>query len=426
MGPAGPGASGTPPARSRVDRLAAGADRAVRVLGDARLGLVLLLVAAGWNAAAAVLTGGSALLESPVYPILLGAVLLTGLASVGVRAPGAWREWRRPAPPPEGREALVAVLPLAEAERAGAIRRAAELLRRSGYLLRESGPAGLAGVRRGWSRFAGVGSHLALVLLVLGAAIGTAFSSETTFSLLPGEQALLDLPRPGFTSAVRLDRFDAEFGPDGRPLRLDATVTFLRDGDPVSRQLVQVNQPGSFDGYLVHGWTYGPAVRLRIEDLAGQPLLDGPVALDGSFEGRPAATVDLPSAGVQVGLVLADPSGNRLAVSLGGASGIPDATSLRPGETARLGRLRVSLLGFDAYLTFVSRSDPGMGLLFGSAVLLTVSLAVAFWLPRRRVGLRVAPEGMRLVLRGERFDRPAAEFEVLAARLAVVLGEPIR
>src|SRR2546426_1055177 len=79
----------------------------------------------------------------------------------------------------------------------------------------------LAGVRHGWSQFAGLGAHIAVVLLLVGAGIGFAFGRETTFSLLTGDQALLDDPRPGFTDALRLDRLDAAFATDGRPTRLD-------------------------------------------------------------------------------------------------------------------------------------------------------------------------------------------------------------
>ena len=60
--------------------------------------------------------------------------------------------------------------------------------------------------------------------------------------------------------------------------------------------------------------------------------------------------------------------------------------------------------------------------LFGLRVLFTAccaALAVAFWLPRRRVTVRPQPAGgLSLVLRGERFDRPADE----VARLERMFG----
>jgi cytochrome c biogenesis protein ResB len=410
-----------------ADRLGRSAERLLRTLGDPRLALGLLLAAGLWNAIAAALPDGGWLLDMPAYLVLLGTVLLTGLAGVAVRAPAVWREWRRPALLAASDELPGVELAIAPEDRERFDPAAVEILRRAGYRVVERGRGArwsAAGVRRGWVRFAGLGSHLALVLLVLGAAVGAAFSSETTFSLLPGEQALLDAPRPGFTDALRLDRFQSDFDADGRPARLDTSVTFLRGGEPLSAQLIQVNRPGEFGGYLVHGWTYGPAARLRVTSLAGQPLLAAPVALDGTIDGRPAALVELPIAGLTLGITLVDASANELAIGVAGGAGLVDAVRLRPGEERRMGSLNVRHDGFEAYVTFLSRRDPGMGLLFGGAAALVVSVAVALWLPRRRATLVATPGGMRLLLRGDRFDRPGAELARLQARLARLAETP--
>jgi cytochrome c biogenesis protein ResB len=408
----------------RADRLARSAERLLRLVGDPRLGLALLLAAGLWNAVAAALPGGGWLLDTPLYLILLGAVLLTGVAGVSVRAPAVWREWRRPAPVGASDEVLSAEIALDPATEGRARATAVSILRRAGYRVIERGEGRrwtAAGVRRGWARFAGLASHLALVLLVLGASVGTAFSSETTFSLLPGEQALLDAPRPGFTDALRLDRFDAAFGPDGRPARLDTNVTFLRDGEPTSEQLIQVNQPGQFGGYLVHGWTYGPAARLRITSLGDRPLLDAAIPLDGTIDGRPAAFVELPTAGLTLGVTLVDPDANELAVGVAGGSGLLDAVRLRPGERVRVGSVVVGHAGLESYVTFLSRRDPGMGLLFAGAAVLVLTLAVALWLPRRRATLAATAGGLRISLRGERLDRPESELARLGDRIMSTL-----
>lgn len=405
----------------RADRIAQVAQRLLRWLGDARLALALLLLAGAWNAVAAAVPSGAWLLASPAYLLLLGLILCAGMASVAVRLPATWQEWRRPSLLAEGSEVVVATLPFEitpdDVSRAALV----AVTRRAGYRVAERGRGdhwSLAGTRRGWSRLVGQFSHLAIVLMLLGAAGGTAFSTETTFSLLPGEQALLDTPRSGFTDAVRLDHFDAAFGSDGRPLKLDATVTFLRDGKTAGTQLMQVNRPGEFDGYLVHGWTYGPAVRLRVATLGGQPLLDAPVPLDAVIGGRPSAFAELPTAGLTLGLTLIDADANEVAVTASDGSGVVDTVRLRPGDEQRIGSVRVRLVGFDAYLTFLSRRDPGMGILFGSAALLVGCVAIALWLPRRRMTLRIVDGGLRLLLRGERFDRPEGELAKLAGRLA--------
>jgi len=421
----------TAPAASgrRADRLARAAERLLRLGADSRLALALLLLAAAWNAVAAALPEGAWLLATPPYLVLLGIVLCSGVASIAVRLPVAWREWRHPAVLADGSEVLSAEVPLADALDQDARARLAGAVQAAGYRVAERGGGerwSLAGTRRGWSRLAGQLSHLALALMLLGAAVGHAFSSETTFSLLPGEQALLDTPGPGRTDAVRLDRFDAEFGTDGRPLRLDASVTFLRDGEPVTAELVQVNRPGAFAGYLLHGWTYGPAVRLRATTLGGQPLLDAAIALDGLIDGLPAAFAELPTAGLTLGLTLVDAAANELLVASSSGTGLIDSIRLRPGDEQRLGSVMVRLIGFDSYLTFLSRRDPGMRLLFGGAALLTATLAVALWLPRRRLTLRVADARLLLLLRGERFERPEGELASLRRRLTVVLAREPR
>ena len=398
------------------DSLARGAERLLRAAGDGRTGLALLAATGIANAVAASAPGGPELLDGLPYASLLGALALSGVAAVAVRAPAAWREWRRPGPVQPGTAALTATIRVEDPD---AVRTGLES---AGYRVRverrRNGAWAVHAVRRGWSRFAGIASHLALVVIVLGAAIGAAFSSETVVTLLPGDQALLDVPRAGFSSAVRLDQFDTEFGRDARPRRLDTHVTFLREGSPAEERVLRVNEPGSFDGYLVHPWTYGPAARLRVTTLGGRALVDAPLPLDGVRDGLAVGATDLPSVGLGLGLSITDAAANELGVTVVGASGPIDSARLLPGETARVGDLDVSFAGFEAWVTLMSRRDPGVAVLFTGAALLSLALAVAFWLPRRRVTIRPLPSGRaRLGLRGERVARPPAERERLAPRV---------
>jgi cytochrome c biogenesis protein len=398
------------------ERLVHAAERVLRAVGDARTALVLLLLTGMANAIAALLPDGPSELDAWPYALLLGAVALSGVAAVAVRSPTVWREWRRPTAVQRGS----GTLRLAMTDGTSVI--IEQTLRTAGYRTRREERRGrwaVHGVRRGWSRYAGVVSHLALMVVVLGVAVGAAFGSETEFTLLRGDQALLDAPRAGFASSVRLEGLDAEFGPDARPRRLDTMVTFLRDGEPIREAVLRVNEPGDFDSYLVHPWTYGPAVRIRVTTLAGGSLLDAPVPLPGLRDGVPVGSAELPTAGVTLGLAITDPDRNELGVSVvDGAGRLVDSARLLPGDAARVGDLRVELDSFDAWVTFLSRRDPGSMILFLGAAAMSVSLAVAFWLPRRRLTVRPSGAGVELLLRGERFDRLTDEFD----RLRHVLG----
>lgn len=403
---------------ARGETTARTAERLLRLAGDVRVALALIVLAAAANLVAAFQPLGASVLEGWPYAVLLGAVALSSVASTIVRMPATWREWRRPGRVAPRTGALDAVVETRVAPEV-----VAAVLAAAGYRVRLERRPGqrrwaVHGVRRGWSRFAGQASHLGLVLVVVGAAIGAAYGSETTFSLMAGDQALLDAPRTGFSSAVRLDSFDAAFGADGRPERLDANVTFLRAAEAVESRVVRVNEPGAFDGYLVHPWTYGPAVRVRVTTLAGSPLVHAPIPLDGERDGLPVGGVELPTRGVTLGLALADAAANEVGVSVVGPDGLVGTARLRPGGEARVGDLLVRLDGFDAWVTFLSRRDPGVGVLFAGAFLLSAALAIGFWLPRRRLSVTPVEGGVRVVLRGERFDRPRSEL----ARVSDVLG----
>lgn len=396
------------------------AERALRSAADPRLAILLLVALGLANGAAAVAPQLQWVLDSPVYLVAVGAAALSGVAAVAVRAPAAWREWRTPGPLPARGDTLEAAIAVEELPDAGRRERIVILLRGSGYrtVARASGERWVVhGVRRGWSRFAGLATHIAFVGLAIGAALGSAFANETVFSLLPGEQALLAAARPGFTSSVRLDRFDGEFGPDGRPTRLDTTVTFIRDGAAVRSQVLRVNEPGTFDGHLVHGWTYGPAIALRIVDLGGRPLLDAEVPLDDLRDEVPTGFVELPGQAVTVGLSLTDPARNLVRVTVAGALGTLDSAVIGPSQERRLGDALVTLVGFTSYVTFLSRSDPGMAPLFAAAGLLVLTLAIAYYLPRRRCSVRLEPQRVVVQLRGERFESPVDELERLVARV---------
>jgi hypothetical protein len=134
-------------------------------------------------------------------------------------------------------------------------------------------------------------------------------------------------------------------------------------------------------------------------------------------DGVPVGSASLPTAGLTLGLALADAASNELGVTALSADGVTDRARLRPGEEARLGDVIVRLEGFDAWVTFLSRRDPGLLVLFGGAGILCAALAVGFWLPRRRVTVRPAGAGTALLLRGEAFDRPGDELEALARAL---------
>ena len=79
-------------------------------MATAACGLVLLVATGAANAVAALLPEGPSLLDAPWYALLLGVLALSGVATFAVRAPAAWREWRRPGRVVAGAGALEATM----------------------------------------------------------------------------------------------------------------------------------------------------------------------------------------------------------------------------------------------------------------------------------------------------------------------------
>jgi hypothetical protein len=152
---------------------------------------------------------------------------------------------------------------------------------------------------------------------------------------------------------------------------------------------------------------------LRVTTLGGSALLDAAVPLDVERDGTPVGSAELPGLGLTLGLALSDATANELGVSVVGGGGLVDSARLHPGDSARLGDVEVTFERFDTWVTFLARNDPGLPILLAAGIALCASLAIAFWLPRRRVTIRPRAGRLELVLRGERFDRTSDELRRL-------------
>ncbi|MEP6468754.1 MAG: cytochrome c biogenesis protein ResB [Chloroflexota bacterium] len=188
--------AGTPPRRRAS--VSARVERWLRIAGDPRLGLALLLAAGAANAMAAAIPQTQGWLDSLPYLLLVGAIALSGVAGMAVRLPAVWREWRRPGALGPHPSDWTVELPAAPS--ADILRRLVNEISGAGFRVREQRGRrrwAVYGVNRGWARFAGLTSHLALVVMVVGAALGTAFSEETVFGLFPASSPCSASRAPG-------------------------------------------------------------------------------------------------------------------------------------------------------------------------------------------------------------------------------------
>ena len=73
--------------------------------------------------------------------------------------------------------------------------------------------------------------------------------------------------------------------------------------------------------------------------------------------------------------------------------------------------LVVSLGGIEGATVLIAKSDPGQGIVWTAFVSLILGLLITFYLPRRRIWARVAPDGeLRIVGRADRYVDFEREF----------------
>ena len=96
--------------------------------------------------------------------------------------------------------------------------------------------------------------HLAFLGVVLSHLAGALYGDRVTgVTILRGGVA----PVGSKEWALRLDRFEAQIGPEGTPRDASATVTLFRDRTPLTRGVVRTNRPLFHEGYGIYLKEFG-------------------------------------------------------------------------------------------------------------------------------------------------------------------------
>lgn len=277
-------------------------------------------------------------------------------------------------------------------------------------LEREGGVNHLFAERNRWSPLASLVSHGALPLFVVAMGFLTPrFGYEAHLKVPVGEiRPILGPGAPG-NLLVGNESFVARFNESGQPVDYRTMLTIYRDGQPVARKEILVNDPLSVGGYTFHQNFFGPAVELVVRDAAGI-LFDGPVLLDGQLGGKPEGVLAIPGSDVSLELLLAKGAGGVAELTVIGVRPAPSAASpdivfgavLQTGDefAPDTAPIRVGFVRPSSYIGLIVKHDPGQGLVWLGAVLLVAGLTISLGLPRSRVWARYDGSAVRMAIVG--------------------------
>lgn len=314
-------------------------------------------------------------------------------------------------------------------------------LRRQGFRVRgQAGPDGATfvyGDRNRWTKLATLVSHLGLVLFLVAGLVTARFGDEQGLVVAEGETLTVQpIGTPGLL-LVKNFGFEAPGLETGTPTDFTTDLAVYRDGELVARKVIRVNDPLEAGGYSFHQNGFGPAPDLEIRSTLDDGVLwSGPVPLTDAAAGRPLGAMPVPGRPVGLQLLLdRSPEGVGTLIVLPyavrgtNADGTPDyvfgfPVALVRGETLPMEGLDLSveLRGFTEYTLLIAKRDPGAPIVWGAFGALIAGLAVTFYLPRRRVWARLAPDGrLDLVGRSDRYVDFGREFgrlvdDLVAAR----------
>ena len=115
-------------------------------------------------------------------------------------------------------------------------------------------------------------THLGIIILFLGGAIGTMSSSEEMITLLPGNQHRFE--KQGFT--LTLNDFHMTFEPNGAVKQYYSDVTVVDDDGTTLSETMWVNKPFHHNGLGFYQANYGWTSHLQISDSeSGEVVAEG-------------------------------------------------------------------------------------------------------------------------------------------------------
>ncbi|HEX6887015.1 MAG TPA: cytochrome c biogenesis protein ResB [Candidatus Nanopelagicales bacterium] len=385
---------------------------------------------------------------SAIYILLFISLIGCVLPRIGAH----WRAMRQPTPPAPRRLTRLAGASTWQTDDPSVLATATATLLGQRWRVTPGpdgeGPTGSMAAEKGFARETGnLLFHIALVLILIGVALGALFGWKGTVivregsgfsdtltqydSFAPGRLAdAEDLPPFSFTLTDFEATFEREGSQRGAPRSFSATLDYT--GEPgASRQtkVVSVNEPLTLDGAKVFLVGHGYAPHLRLRDSTGTVVFDDTVVFlpqDGSFTSTgvlkaPDATPQLgitaifaPTAVVDQHLgphsVFPAPDNPGLFASaftgdLGLDTGMPsnvfelDTAGLEqvgleglvPGQTWQLpdGAGSLEFVAVERWASFTISHDPGKGLALAGAVLAIVGLMLSLFVKRRRIWVRV-------------------------------------
>jgi len=255
-----------------------------------------------------------------------------------------------------------------------------------------------------WTRLGVYAVHLSVVLMLIGALIGSWFGFEGMVNIPEGSSVSVLQLKDGTTKPLgfelKCDKFTLTRYDSGRPKDYRSSVSIIKSGKAVLQANIRVNDPLNYQGLRIFQASYGklPPKRFTVyfeDNVSGlsfekQGELGEPVALPADkgrfivekyldqtpFHGHnlgPAFLCRLEKKGAEPEMVILPLSFSTFDKMRGGEYTI----SIKPGESRY-------------YTGFQITHDPGVPVVYAGFILMIIGCYVTFFMARQKVCIELA------------------------------------